>query len=155
MNMAVNQGVEAGLTPLMASARAGSIASVRILLSAGASVNKTQQNTGSNAIDCHLRKSQRNEDLLKLLLVAGENTTDRQIMKLVFHGPTEETKDEEELHSEEEQDINLMQKCRNAIRGRIAATNPHVNMFSAVAQLGLPDLMCSYLLYNLTLTEKE
>ena len=150
VNMAVNQGHEAGLTPLIASSLAGNISGVRMLLSAGAYVNK-----GSNAINCHLSRSQRNEDLLKLLLVAGETTTDRQIMKLVFHGPAEETKDEEELHFEDEQDINLMYKCRDTIRGHIATTNPHVNMFSAVVQLGLPDLMCSYLLYNLTLTEKE
>ena len=153
VNMAVNQGNEVGLTPLIASAEAGSINCVQMLLKAGAYVNKTLQNEGSNAIACHLSRSQSNEDLLKLLLVAGETTTNREIMKLVFHGSAEETKDEEELHSEEEQDINLMYKCRDAIRGHIATTNPHVNMFSAVAQLGLPDLMCSYLLYNLTLTE--
>ena len=155
VNMAVNKGLEAGLTPLIASAATGNINCLRMLLKAGAYMNKTLEDIGSNAIDCHLRRSQRNDDLLKLLLVAGENTTDRDIMKLVFHGPAEETKDEEELHFEEEQDINLIYKCRDAIRGRIAATNPHVNMFSAVAQLGLPDLMCSYLLYNLTLTENE
>ena len=153
VNMAVNQGYEAGLTPLITSAEAGSINCVRMLLKAGAYVNKTLQNKGSNAIACHLSRSQRNEDLLKLLLVAGEATTDREIMKLVFHGPAEDMKDEGELHFEEEQDINLMYKCRDAIRGHIAATNPRVNMFTAVAQLGLPDLMCSYLLYNLTLTE--
>ena len=153
VNMDVNQGHEAGLTPFIASAEAGNINCVRMLLKAGAYVNKTLQNKGSNAMACHLSRSQRNEDLLKLLLVAGESTTDREIMKLVFHGPAEETKDEEELHPEEEQDINLMYKCRDAIRGHIATTNPHFNMFSAVAKLGLPDLMCSYLLYNLTLTE--
>ena len=158
VNIALNQGYKAGMTALLASSGQGHVNCVRMLLKAGAYVNKTLQKNGSNAIDYHLscsRPNPRNEDLLKLLLVAGETTADSQIKKLVFGGQAEEVKDLEQLGFEEEQNINLMYKCRDAIRSHIATINPHINMFSAVAQLGLPDLMCSYLLYNLSLEEKE
>ena len=81
VNMAVNKGLKMGFTPLIASAEAGNIKCVRMLLKAGAYVNKTLHYKGTSAIACHLSGSQRNEDLLKLLLVAGETTTDREIMK--------------------------------------------------------------------------
>ena len=156
VNLAVNQGSEAGLTPLIASAGTGNINCVRMLLKGGAYVNRTLQNSGSNAIKYHLdHNRQENEDLLKLLLVAGETTTNRRLMKLVFGGPAEEVKDLEQSGFEEDQNINLMCKCRDTIRSHIATTNPHVNMFNAVAQLGLPELMCNYLVYNLSLDEKE
>ena len=51
-------------------------------------------------------------------------------------------------------DINLMNICRDAIRNHLLQMD-HVNLIYKVQCLGLPSLMTSYLLYDVTLDEEE
>ena len=43
--------------------------------------------------------------------------------------------------------------CREAIRKHLIDVRPHINLFERVPWLGLPQLLQSYLLYDLELKE--
>ena len=158
VKVVVKGGDDAGLTPLIRSADNGYVNCTRILLTAGAHVNMTLRRNGFNAAETHLsRTGEKDKALLKLLFAAGETSSSYDLKSLVFEKPSKDNNDHDDAHEkgEEEPDINLMATCREVIRSHIAGINPHQNMFVAVKQLGLPDIMQSYLLYGATLEEEE
>ena len=67
----------------------------------------------------------------------------------------DETATEHGVHIvEEKQELTLMNVCREAIRKYVLNANP-ICLFGTIPQLGLPPIIASYLLYNVTLTLSE
>ena len=51
--------------------------------------------------------------------------------------------------------ISLKHICREAIRKLLIEINPHGHLFDRVPRLGLPQLVSSYLLYDLELKDDD
>ena len=109
---------------------------VAFLLLSGSIINQVNDR-GSNALTTHLTlsntwKGKTDDDVVMLLYAAGEYITDSNIEKpecLEF-------------------DLTLQHLCREAIRDHLIDLDEHTQLFPRVAQLNLPPLIKSYLLFD-------
>ena len=169
----VNAEDDLGTTALMVSAP--SIRAIRLLLRAGAYLNKTGP-SGENSMSMCLTKSTRvNQSSAMLLLSAGEKI-DR--IKIQSCGNTDdcsmlvgwvEKEDLCPLLKEEPlsnitilnymrmlvDEKSLKNICRQTIRKCMINANPYPNLFTRVPRLGLPPSLQMYLLYDMTLNEHQ
>ena len=111
--------------------------SVKILLSAGAHVNKVDK--FDNYHD-YVRKFYRDEtwkyeESLQLMFAAGERMDYK--VEDIFKCP--------------DLDQGLKQLCREAIRSHLLQLDQNINLFVRIPRLGLPTLLVKYLLYNMSL----
>ena len=132
---------------------------VKFLLKSGADVNRVHH-CGLNAAKLHITESRRHppfRTVLMLLLAAGEivdGTTVKQI------DPTEGVKLRtcpipEYIQQIEPQEISLSSLCRIAVRDHLMHLDRHSNLFCRIPKLGLPPSLTSYLLYDMSLEDKE
>ena len=112
-----------GLTPLVTAARRLSYNCVHLLLKAGAFINTT--------LALSPRVIRHNERLTILLYAAGEYLPPQhdEILDILNH------------------EIKLKHLCREAIRKRLLALDPHLHLFNRIPQLNLPSSITAYLLY--------
>ena len=122
------------------------------LLRANADINRTD-NFGLNAL---LRRLHLNHEtnpkkcnVLMLLYAAGETLQGLTLQRL----KTEILEGEEvpECIKETFTDTSLKHLCRQHIRKHLIQQKPHRHLFGVIPQLGLPSLIESYLLYNMSL----
>ena len=121
---------------------------IRKVLDEGVKVN-VRNNHGFNALTFHLKNikdGDKTDDKLdkkfvQLLFAAGEIIDESKLKKV----PDCLKKSEE---------ISLMNICRETIRKHLLQMS-NVNLFVRVPRLPLPQLMTSYLLYDVTLNEEE
>ena len=170
----MNAEDDLGTTALMVSAPSNR--AIRLLLRAGAYVNKTRP-SGENSLSIRLTKSTHvNQSSAMLLLSAGEKI-DR--IKIPSCGNTDHcsmlvgwvaTEDICPLLVEEEplsnitilnymrmvvDEKSLKNICRQTIRKCMINGNPYPNLFTRVPRLGLPLSLEMYLLYDITLCDQS
>ena len=118
------------------------LTSLRLILAAGADVN-IQNREGKTVVERFLKWDDRWQEeyrltILRLLYTAGE----------MIGEATEKVRN---LLSESESEVCLKHLCRGAIRKHLLELDPSGNLFVRVPRLGLPAVLCDYLLYNLSL----
>ena len=146
----VNLSNDRGNTALVMVADHGNVHEIQVLLKFGAHVNKVRMLDG-NSLERHLRFCYpQNEQLVMFLFAAGEiieeNFTKERRSDGSFVVP--------EYLQKLEQNLELKNLCRKAIRKHLIDLDPHDNLFNRIPKLGLPSLVNEYLLYNMSLEDK-
>ena len=133
----VNVVLEDGSTPLF---YAGNVKSVQVLLGSGAKINIRKKN-GRNVLQNLImdRWCKYHRKVIKCLFAAGETPGSAPVRKVLVAAHVEES------------GIALKHLCRGVIRKHLLEINPHTHLFDRVPKLGLPEILCSYLLYNMSL----
>ena len=124
-------------TPLSLAARYDHLACVSVLLKSHALVNQCDM-YGYNSLATHMNHAHTaNTEAVMLLWAAGEmiDSPRVDIPQCLKHGGMKSMK----------------QHCRQAIRGHLLRCNPHINLFDRMSKLPLPDILASYLLFNISL----
>ena len=152
----VNARDARGDTALFMSASAGNKNCVKHLLRAGAHINKFHISFDSaNDRNCshyhHQQGKPLSAELLKLMVVAGINGTDFNMLNRIADLMNETKITMSDLRKKSREELSLMNKCRTAIRHYLKQSDPPVNLFIKVPHLGLPSLMVDYLLYDMSL----
>ena len=152
----VNARDTRGDTALFMAASAGNKNCVKHLLRAGAHINKFQINFDpANDRNCshhlHHQGKPLDAELLKLMFVAGINGTDFNMLNRIADLMNEAKITMVDLRKKSREELSLMNKCRTVIRNYLKQSEPPVNLFIKVPQLGLPSLMVDYLWYNMSL----
>ena len=146
----VNALDHGGHPALFMAISAGNERCVKRLLRGSAHINRLQpdSNCAHHQPICSRHLT---DELLNLMWAAGINVADfidlTDIAYLLYISQFK-VKDLREMCNA---DLNLMDTCRKAIRRYLQESDPPVNLFIKVAQLGLPSLMVDYLLYNMSL----
>ena len=147
-----------GLTPLMCSAMGCGLVNetyqLKILLSAGASVNKRDR-CNQNALELHISNRHQSMGRLpdsgtktaRLLLVAGERIdgTTVPVFDRKGHVTDHAPVPAEIIHGDP---LCLRNICRETIRKRLIEVDLYTNLFHKIPQLPLPPVLHSYLLYD-------
>ena len=124
-------------TPLSLAARYDHFACVSVLLKSQALVNQYDM-YGYNSIETHINyRRTANTEIVMVLWAAGEIIDSSRVdipPCLKYNG----------IRS-------LKQYCREAIRGHLFSSNPHINLFDRVPKLPLPEILISYLLFDISL----
>ena len=129
---------------------------VKFLLKSGADVNRVRH-YGLTAAKLHITESRRHppfRTVLTLLVAAGEIVDGAQI------DPREGVKLRtcpipEYIQQIEPREIWLSSLCRIAVRDHLMHLDRHSNLFRRIPKLGLPSSLTSYLLYDMSLEDKE
>ena len=172
----VNAQTKSGDSALMKASANGYKECVSLLLEAGADVNAVNK-TGNIALT--LAAVARNVSVAKCLLKANcqinklpgmiqnaltsylehGDTVDVDISRLLFAAG--EILDEElnemlqdVLHLKDVK-MQLKHSCREAVRKHLLHLDPHQHLFSKIPELGLPESIRKYLLYDESIEEKE
>ena len=145
-----------------------SIQCVKLLLKAGAHVNKVNQ-AGLTALTASIVQNDGYlEELTRMLFAAGDtidgaagDTIDgaagdtiegaTQCKHRVWPSGGDVTLPEHLLELIEPRDIRLMDLCRRTIRNHLLQMST-VNLFCRIPLLGIPSLLSNYLLYNVSLS---
>ena len=131
-----------------ATSSAGGYECLKLLLTVGAHVNKTNVN-GKNALQICIAQSkcEKKREKCLLLFAAGEHI-DTSAASFTFlgerHGIPEYLKETNERFC-------LKHLCRETIRDRLVYLNPHLHLFGRISELGQPSLITRYLLYEMSL----
>ena len=164
----VNISCNDGFSVLMEASFEGHVRCVELLLVAGADVNYARYN-GETALTLATTTCQ--YDIMKMLLRAGAsvNTLNPNVLQQAFnfrgiadgdllaklrtvlYAAGENVRPPEELNLSKKEVSSLMNLCRLAVRSRLIVLNPKHNLFVRIPRLGLPWLLTSYLLYNVSL----
>ena len=168
-------------TALFFGVETGSVECVDLLLKAGADVNVTTDIKGNTVLHQTMRSLKgvkkvlqegikvniRNEDGVNALTyLVGDFAKDhlfswekvvpkKEFARLLFVAgeTTDETRVKEvPEYLRQPEDINLMNICRETIRKHLLQMS-RMNLIYKIHRLGLPNLMASYLLYDVTLDE--
>ena len=128
----------------------------RLLLKAGVFVNLTN-NVGHNALAKHIGIGNWvNKDLIKLLIAAGE-TYDKKKFKNFGYERNQLQQPQriavDSFLEEFKGAVNLKYLCREAIRDHLIRIAPLLNLFWRAPPLGLPSLLTSYIVYNISLDD--
>ena len=145
----INFTYECHTSPLMVAAAAGphAITCLKLLLTLGAHVNKKNVE-GKNALQiCIARSHEIRRDKCMLLFVAGEQI-DLTANIFNFLGSRYIIPD---YLKQLDNALCLKDLCRIAIRKHLISLNEHQQLFGRIAQLGQPSLICSFLLYDMSL----
>ena len=163
--LTANASPNIGHPPLVIAARYhDNFDCIQMLLEAGASVNRTDPHWGSfiqagvhqgsyeivkTALDAGsdvnispidlVFPAVYNQDALMMLFAAGEENS--------YFSSTNAPK----CIVEAKTDFNLQNQCRTAIRKQLAVARPKCNMFRLVKLLPVPNMIKSYLLFDVTL----
>ena len=133
----VNIRTEQGLTPLMEAAKRNKKTDcMTLLLKAGATINNKSL-IGSNAMGLRLSREHNSSDGTMFLFAAGE-ILDMSLSKIPRY-----------LQDAASQS-SLKATCRNSIRRHLVDLEPHSHLFDRVTSLGLPSLLVSYLLHDIS-----
>ena len=139
----MKKGNKAGSIALMFTSEKN-ISSVRLLLEAGAEVNK-RNFKGHNALIYHIDRHcylPPDGDICMLLLAAGETVDDTTTEVL------REMKGIDYFFDNEKK-LDLMHLCRETIRNQLLWVS-QLNLFVRVSKLGLPPSLSKYLVYDLS-----
>ena len=99
-----------------------------------------------NALSCHWQHSQSvNDEMCRLLFAAGEILDDDE-------ESNEMLKDDLQLTDVK---MHLKHICRETIRKHLLDLDQHQHLFYRVPELGLPEIINQYLLYDESLEENE
>ena len=168
----VNIFCKDGFSVLMEASFEGHKRCVELLLAAGADVNYARYN-GETALTLATTTCQ--YDIMKMLFRAGANvnTLNPNILQQAFnfrgvadgdlleklrtvlYAAGENVRPLEELKLPKNEVSSLMNLCRLAVRSRLIMLNPKRNLFVRIPRLGLPWLLTSYLLYNVSLDKTD
>ena len=134
-----------GNTVLIYAASRHSVISVRLLLHAGAKVNIFNK-MNQNALKHHIMKCGTvNRETIRLLVAAGET----------LDGATSAVPNTQNqlINSADylEQQNTLKLVCREAIRKHLLVLDPHEHLFHRVPKIGLPAVITSFMLFDLSL----
>ena len=145
---------QTGNTALLEAAVADQIDCVILLLQSGAHVN-IRNLRGLNALQSHVDQSNtKSEQLLMLLFAAGElpvqSITVRGSYRLTDATPNPMF----DLYSRTKV-VDLKDICRRVIRAHMIRIDPRVHLFHRIPKIGLPTLLVSYLLYNVSLSDTD
>ena len=124
---------------------------LELLLRAGAHVNKTNR-SGKNAVTLHFTGTEPvNKQALLLLLAAGERLKTRRLAGYPL------TWDKNYSHvvipdhlMYKRNSLGLKHMCRDVIRKHLVKVS-NVNLFTRAPRLGLPSVLTSYILYDVSL----
>ena len=153
-----------GRPPLVIAARyLDNLECVKMLLDAGADVNRTDHHFGSFI---QTGAHQGNYEIVKAALNAGADvnnspihfifpgTYDEKTLMLLYvageKSPYFSSNNAPRCIVEANNDPSLENLCRKAIRKHLAVARPKRNMFRLVKLLPIPNIIKSYLLYNVT-----
>ena len=133
------------------------IASARKLLKAGAKVNVCNRD-GINTLKRYIAHNSRapDKDICMLLFAAGDligGSTFRASCDYFSHKIQQVQVPEFLLR--EDLIFSLKHLCRQAIRKHLLSLDPHQHLFGRVPRLGLPDVLCKYIVYNIALEEND
>ena len=116
---------------------------MQLVLQAGCVVNETCIVVGKNALHYISTSHQRNNvSILILLLAAGE------------HAGTKRERTILSLANKLDEEVTLKNSCREVIRNHMIRVRPHENLFVRAADLEIPSLLKSYLLYDVSLNDE-
>ena len=118
----------------------------RLLLQAGAKIN-IFNNNNYNALRQNISRYRAKFPKMSMMLfAAGEAVGDTfWVREYLVKNPLYC------LFPSEGRILCLMQLCRTAIRQHLLKVDPHENLFVRVPRLGMPNLLCSYLLFNVVI----
>ena len=168
----VNTVCKDGWSVLMEASFEGHTKCVEILLVAGANVKHARYN-GETALTLATTTCQ--YEIMKMLLRAGAhvNTLNPNALQQVFnfcgeadgylvgklqfllYAAGENIRPPEELKLTKKEVSTLMNLCRLTLRSRLILLNSKRNLFVRIPRLGLPWLLNSYLLYNVSLDKTD
>ena len=135
-----------------------SLKCARLLLNAGVFVN-LPNNVGTNALGKHIGTGNWvNKDLIKLLIAAGETYDKTKFKNFGYerdqlHRPQRIAVDS--FLEEFKGSLSLKYLCREAIRDHLIRIQPLLNLFWRAPLLGLPPLLTSYIVYNISLDDSK
>ena len=145
----VNACSSYGRTALMAATSAMNLCNVKLLLKAGAHVNKIHF-LNQNAIQQHLSYYGPSWiDISKTLFAAGEIIDGATVERLRCKGHYHPVSDDLQRRNE----LTLRRICRLVIRQHFLQLDKHENLFMRIPKLGLPVLLCNFLLHNVALDD--
>ena len=148
VNTTVTEGVvELGTTALIEAAASNSLGSIKLLLCAGAFVNK-KSSANINALEGHIHRRICNVKIERLLFAAGENVDEEKTISLFS---TETIRTPEHLKSTPA----LKDQCRHKIRNILLGIDPFHHLFNRIPKLGLPSSLVKYLLFDMSLNEMD
>lgn len=146
----VNFMSECKCSALMVAAATSSVGGyecLKLLLTVGAHVNKTNVN-GKNALQICIAQSNCEKREKCLLLFAAGEYIDRDADGFTFLG---ERHCIPECIKETNQRFCLKHLCRETIRARLLYLDSHSHLFGRISELGQPSLLKRYLLYEISL----
>ena len=149
VNMSCSQN---GNTALLEAAVANHIDCVLLLLQSGAYVNIYNHRL-FNALQSHMVHSNpARKQLAMLLFAAGEVPFTSKIFKPPFRG--EDVIENPIVDFYNQIDVlDLKDICRRVIRAHLIRIDPRVHLFDRIPKIGLPTLLVSYLLYDVSLSD--
>ena len=135
---------------------------IKRLLRAGIHINKLSKSQGKNALgrilDFKLKYQNAADEKRVFMGVDTEVDSEAAMMLLYAAGETLEGTEEDripEVLKFEEEKLELKHICREAIRKHLLKLDLHSSLFGRIPKLGLPSALSRYLLFNLSLDEKE
>ena len=129
--------------------------SIRLLLQAGAHVNRTNK-LQHNALKHYLTQHSSVSKNIALLLLAAGETLDGDTIESSMHGFVNINRVEvPEFLRMKKLRLSLKHRCRQVIRARLHEVAPHLQLFPRVPLLGLPSSLSRYLLYDMSLEEEN
>ena len=153
----VNVVSNTGHTALTLAALEGNVYMAKHILKANCRVNKIAGMT-QNALTHHLKhmlpkfmdydrpypkcRRTKYKDISRLLFAAGEMLDDEELNEML----------QDDLHLKDEK-MQLKHICREAIRNHLLDLYPHQHLFYRVPELGLPEMIKEYLLYDESLDD--
>ena len=151
VNMACSQ---TGNTALLEAAVANQIDCVRSLLQSGAHVN-IRNLRGLNALQSHVDQSNtKSKQLLMLLFAAGELPVQSITVTRSYRFTDATPNPIFDLYSRTKV-VDLKDICRRVIRAHMIRIDPRVHLFDRIPKIGLPTLLVSYLLYDVSLSDTD
>ena len=163
--MLVKMLVEAGADVNIPSVRGGilsfssrvTVNSVRILLGAGAKINVFNENNVNTLrrIIAENRPRVLRKDVCMLLFAAGETIDGTTVERGDYYGNGKVQVPIPEFLLHQDLRFCLKHLCREAIRKHLILLDPHTHLFDKVPRLGLPAALQEYLLYGMSLDDRD
>ena len=145
---------QTGNTALLEAAVANQIDCVLLLLQSGAYVN-IYNHRRFNALQSHMVHSNPpRKQLAILLFAAGEVTFTSKNFKPPFRGEDVIENPIVDFYNQINM-VDLKDICRRVIRAHLIRIDPRVHLFDRIPKIGLPTLLVSYLLYDVSLSDTD
>ena len=157
--------LEAGADVNIPSVRGGilsfssrvTVNNVCILLGAGAKINVFNDNNVNTLrrIIAEIKPRVLSKDVCMLLFAAGETIDGTTIERSDYYGNGKVQVPIPEFLLHQDLRFCLKHLCREAIRKHLTNLDPHTHLFGRVPRLGLPAALEEYLLYDLSLDDRN
>ena len=157
--------IEAGADVNIPSVRGGilsfschvTVNSARVLLGAGAKINVFNDNNVNTLrrIIAEIKPRVLSKDVCMLLFAAGETIDGTTIEQGDYYGNGKVQVPIPEFLLHQDLRFCLKHLCREAIRKHSTNLDPHTDLFGRVPRLGLPAALEEYLLYDLSLDDRN